>query len=226
MGRRIWDILSRGPYTTLGPCWGPFILKSSHVTLHRSGAVTVNLTTSPRSKVRLQKKPSPGTTSFITCMSTSTRIAQSRIAIPKTVSQKSYPVILKEETVLQNPEFKKTESLKNRAQKSEARAGNRSLKIRLPKTIPFSDPLVFGSRLSGYGFADTVFWVLAFWRWFLGDGFFGSYPKNRIPKTGTEETGIQKSVPRKRGPKRPYPQNRIQKPTGSEKGVSWQDMAS
>ena len=66
--------------------------------------------------------------------------------------------------MFQNPEFKKP-SPKNRAQKTEARAGNRSL-MRL--TVNHT---VFGSGFLHPGFLGTVLWMLFFGSWLSGHGF-------------------------------------------------------
>ena len=204
----------------------------------------------------------------ITCISTSTRIAKNHIPIQKkTISQKPYPVASKSKNRVPKSEVQKTESekpcpeirsQKNRAQKSEARKTVRrnpkpaqeSLKIRLPKTIPFSDPVFcpdflgtvlrirfFGSWLSGQGFLDTVSSALVFGIRFFGHGCLGGkiwflhhkipirsprqpYPKNRIRKPEPKKNRIQKTLSRKPGPKKPYPESRHKK-TGSEKGGFW-----
>ena len=199
------------------------------------------------------REPNEERLSFITCISTSTRIAKNHIPIQKTISQKPYPVASKSKNRVPKSEVQKTESekpcpeirsQKNRAQKSEARKTVRrnpkpaqeSLKIRLPKTIPFSDPVFcpdflgtvlrirfFGSWLSGQGFLDTVSSALVFGIRFFGHGCLGGkiwflhhkipirsprqpYPKNRIRKPEPKKTVSKKPCPESQDPK-----NRIQK---------------
>ena len=133
-------------------------------------------------------------------------------------------------------------------------AGNRSLhtrirkrlNIRVPKpysvsdrlkTIPKNHPFrirLLGSRLSGYGFADTGSWVLDSGYGFLDTVFVfrirlsgapnrdfvvqkprfttqATVSEKPYPENQSRRHRIQKTLSRKPGPKKPYPQNRTQK---------------